>query len=93
MYYMYKNYEMGLKCIIVIWKVVWYYRYAYTIRLLNKMSSNKENPILLLDFWIMGSLISYNLHGSKINGIFHGWNKIIDDISWMKFISSLDLFT
>jgi hypothetical protein len=72
---------MGLECIIVIWKVAWYYPYAYIIRLLNKMSTNKENPILLLDFWIMGSLISCNLNGSKTNGIPHEWNKIIDDIS------------
>jgi hypothetical protein len=38
------------------------------IRLLSKISSNRENPIKLFDFRIMGSLISRDLHGSKTNG-------------------------
>nr|AND49411.1 hypothetical protein RF2 [Sphagnum portoricense] len=37
------------------------------IRLLSKISSNRENPIKLFDFRIMGSLISRDLHGSKTN--------------------------
>ncbi|CAM6032277.1 unnamed protein product (chloroplast) [Sphagnum compactum] len=38
------------------------------IRLLSKISSNRENPIKLFDFRIMGSLISRDLHSSKTNG-------------------------